>query len=474
MTNIFSNPALLQLLQTLSAIFAGVTQPTLFLLLMTCFSMCAQNDCKSVRYMHKHFHRALTNKKLNSLYEMFNSARIDLSIWASNLCVLLITLISEACSRYPIFLVIDDTLIEKVGTHFEGWAKLFDHASHNGTNYLNGHCAVTLVVLLPLQDEKGFVTYVRVPMRHKLWIPKKNKGKGKKAALDRESIVPGIQYKSKYELLREILEEAIKAFGTERSYVLLADSWYPKGEILEFINDNANVEAVFNVPINTVLYDTEVPEPTGKRGRPREIGDRLSPTNFDLVDIPGTNYRAGWKDVTTNLFGKKKHVRALVTESKDAKSRRLFICTDPDKCAIPSAFITDKTSKALVQAMPEVQCFACYSFRWSIEVTYLELKTHWGFSDYMLRSVKGIERLINLQLTMYAVLCVLPWIDPAFKSLKEFSIQERRYEVGKAINLDIFLRKVATELESKGYSSEVVAAFREIESEMRYFAKSGT
>ena len=55
---------------------------------------------------------------------------------------------------------------------------------------------------------------------------------------------------------------------------------------------------------------------------------------------------------------------------------------------------------------------------WSIEVTYLELKTHWGLSDYMLRSVTGIERLLNLQLIAYGVLCVLPWIEPAFKSLE--------------------------------------------------------
>jgi len=473
MNGLFSNPALLILIETLTFIFVAATAPTRFQLILTFLSMCAINECKSVRFMHQHFHRSLTERKLNSLYAVFNEARIDLSSWISNFSLLLIQLIPEGCSTYPIYLVIDDTLIEKVGTHFEGWAKLFDHVAHNGTSYLNGHCIVTLVVELPLQHENGVVRYVRVPLQQKLWIPKKNKGKENES--DKESIVPGIPYKTKYELLREILELSIRSLGENRSYVLLADSWYPKGEILEFVNDNANVEAVFNVPINTVIYSTEVPQPTGKRGRPREIGNRLSPKkDFSMIDIPGTGYRAGWRDVTTNLFGKKKCVRALVTESKEQKSRRLFICTDPDKCTIPAECITDKTAKAIIEAIPEASCFACYSLRWAIEVTYLEQKTHWGLSEYMLRSVTGIERLINLQSMVYAVLCVLPWLDPVFESLKELSVQERRYEVGKAINQDLFLRSFAEELENQENSEEFMTTFCEIADKIRCFAKTGT
>ena len=86
--------------------------------------------------------------------------------------------------------------------------------------------------------------------------------------MDRESIASGIPYRSKYELFREILEEAVSALGADRNYVLLADSWYPKGEILEFVNGNGNVAGVFTIPINTVRYDKKVQEHTGKRGRP--------------------------------------------------------------------------------------------------------------------------------------------------------------------------------------------------------------
>ena len=312
MNGLFSDPVLLQLISTLSCIFAGATKPTLFLLLLTAFSVCALNDCKSVRFMYQHFHSSLVTTKLSSLYAMFSVARIDLDSWSSHLCKLLTSLIPKECIAYPIFLVIDDSLIEKVGRHFEACSKLFDHASHNGTNYLHGHCVVTLVVLIPVLDKDNNVTYVRIPVKHKLWIPKKAKGKGSES--DKESLVPDIPYRSKYQILRDILVEAVNAFGASRKYVLLADSWYPKGEILDFVNENENVEAVFNVPINTVIYKAAVPKPTGKRGRPREIGDRLSPkTDFPRTNIAGTNYLAGLMDVTSNLFGKKKLVKALVT-----------------------------------------------------------------------------------------------------------------------------------------------------------------
>ena len=473
MNGLFSNPALLILISTLSFIFAAATEPTRLQLIFSCLSMCAINECKSVRFMHQHFHSSLSKRSLSSLYAVFNEAKIDLSSWFTNFCELLVEHIPKNLAEYPIFLVIDDTLIEKVGRHFEAWAKLFDHASHNGTNYLNGHCIVTLVVLFPVYDDNGSVKYIRVPLKHKLWIPKKQIEKY--AETNSESIVPGIPYRSKYDIVCQILEDALRALGQDNSYIILADSWYPKGEILDFINNHDNVEAVFNVQINTAMYNVKIPEATGKRGRPREIGDRISPrTDFTMVDIPGAGYRAGWRSVTTNLFGKKKPVRALVTESKETKSRRLFICTNPEKCTIPVECITDKTVKAIIEAIPDALCFGCYSFRWAIEITYLEQKTHWSLSEYMLRSVTGIERLINLQLMVYAVLCILPWIDPAFKSLANLSIQERRYMIGKAINQDLFFRNFAAELKNIENSEDLMKVFSEVAAKIRCFAKSGT
>lgn len=53
----------------------------------------------------------------------------------------------------PLFLSIDDTLVEKKGEKFELRSKLFDHAVHNGSNYLNGHCMVSILLSFPVMTD---------------------------------------------------------------------------------------------------------------------------------------------------------------------------------------------------------------------------------------------------------------------------------------------------------------------------------
>ena len=47
-------------------------------------------------------------------------------------------------------LSVDDTMVEK----FECREKLFEHAAHNGSLYLKGHCFVSLMISVPIV-EKG-------------------------------------------------------------------------------------------------------------------------------------------------------------------------------------------------------------------------------------------------------------------------------------------------------------------------------
>ena len=53
----------------------------------------------------------------------------------------------------PVFLCIDDTMVPKSGKKFEDVSKLFDHAAHNGSNYLNGHCFVSIMLCVPVWTE---------------------------------------------------------------------------------------------------------------------------------------------------------------------------------------------------------------------------------------------------------------------------------------------------------------------------------
>lgn len=59
-------------------------------------------------------------------------------------------MIPDSLATQPIFLCVDDTMVAKTGTRFENVSKLFDHAAHNGSNYLNGHCFVNIMLIHPL------------------------------------------------------------------------------------------------------------------------------------------------------------------------------------------------------------------------------------------------------------------------------------------------------------------------------------
>ena len=93
------------------------------------------------------------------------------------MCALIRTALSvipEKDSSQPIILSIDDTMIEKSGEKFEYCEILFDHAAHNGSLYLNGHCFVSLMVSVPVQDGDK-IRYLSVPVGYRMWTKERSK-----------------------------------------------------------------------------------------------------------------------------------------------------------------------------------------------------------------------------------------------------------------------------------------------------------
>lgn len=71
-------------------------------------------------------------------------------------------LIPDSLQTQSVFLRLDDTMVSKFGTKFENVSKLFDHAVHNGSNYLNGHCFVSVMLCVPVWN-RDKVSYLSVP-----------------------------------------------------------------------------------------------------------------------------------------------------------------------------------------------------------------------------------------------------------------------------------------------------------------------
>ena len=205
-----------------------------------------------VRFAHNHVISRLSDTSLNAFYYTLKTDSYDHSVWNDVTISKAVRAVPGPLEEQPLFLSLDDTMIEKFGKHFELCSQLYDHAAHNGSNYLHGHCMVSLLLSFPVY-QNGKTLYLSVPVGYRLW--------------DKE--------KSKLALAAELATQAMKAIGPERQVILLCDSWYPKAEVTALVEQFENLEMVCNARVDTALYGLP-PAKTGKTGRPRKHGDRIA------------------------------------------------------------------------------------------------------------------------------------------------------------------------------------------------------
>ena len=126
-------------------------------------SILAMESAHSIRFLYRHFLSGITEKSLNAFYYACSYAKVDYSKFMNVTASVALKLIPEILRSQPVFLCIDDTMVSKFGKKFEHVSKLFDHAAHNGSNYLNGHCFVSLMLCVPVWRNQQIV-YLAVPL----------------------------------------------------------------------------------------------------------------------------------------------------------------------------------------------------------------------------------------------------------------------------------------------------------------------
>ena len=396
--------------------FSNASKPTACNLFLLVISILTLDIFRSVRFAHSHVISRLSGTSLNAFYYTLKTDAYDHSVWNDVTVSKAVRAVPRPLEGQPIFLSIDDTMVEKFGRHFELCSKLYDHAAHNGSNYLNGHCMVSLLLSFPVYRD-GKILYLSVPVGYRLW--------------DKE--------KSKLALAAELVAQAMKAIGLRRQVILLCDSWYPKAEVAALVEQFENLEMVCNARVDTALYGLP-PAKTGKKGRPKKRGDRIHLEKIVLSEPQSGDWLIGMVPVITNLW-KGKVVYALVTAPKNGKgSRRLFLCTaDPRTISFDWENSADKTACSYGAENVFYLPLAWYGLRWNIEVSYYEGKTFWSMEEYRIRSKEGIERLVNLISLSYSAMTLLPYSDETFSGYQSASAQETRYEIGQQIQADIIL-----------------------------------
>ena len=127
--------------------FSAPTADTLFLLVLSILTL---ESVHSIRFLYQHFLSGITTKSLNTFYHAYSYAKVDYSHFMNITAKVALRMIPDSLATQPIFLCVDDTMVAKTGTRFENVSKLFDHAAHNGSNYLNGHCFVSIMLCIPV------------------------------------------------------------------------------------------------------------------------------------------------------------------------------------------------------------------------------------------------------------------------------------------------------------------------------------
>ena len=140
--------------------FSAPTADTLFLLVLSILTL---ESVHSIRFLYQHFLSGITTKSLNTFYHACSYAKVDYSHFMNITAKVALRMIPDSLATQPIFLCVDDTMVAKAGTRFENVSKLFDHAAHNGSNYLNGHCFVSIMLCIPVWKNDR-VSYLSLPL----------------------------------------------------------------------------------------------------------------------------------------------------------------------------------------------------------------------------------------------------------------------------------------------------------------------
>ncbi len=405
--------------------FSDATKPTARNLFLIIVSILALDIFRSVRFAHRHVLAKLSDTSLNAYYYALKTDRLDHESWRNVTLSKALKAVPVHLAAQPLFLSIDDTMVEKEGDKFELRSRLFDHAAHNGSNYPDGHCMVSILLSFPVLAD-GSIRCLSVPLGYQLWDKKQ----------------------TKLEIAAEMVRHAVDAIGPDRQVFLLCDSWYPKGCVAGLVDEYNNLDIICNARIDTVMYGFP-PGRTGKRGRPRKYGERLSPEDFELESPKTGDWKVGVRPVLTRLWGERV-VYAIVTLPKSGNgSRRLFFSTkDPESIILDYSKCEDDTIRGYGEDNKKFLPPACYSPRWNIEVSYYESKTFWSLEEYRVRSREGIERLVNLECIAYSAMTLLPYSDGSFSCYQSASAQETRFGIGQEIQASIIFSSFAESLET--------------------------
>jgi hypothetical protein len=279
-----------------------------------------------------------------------------------------------------LFLIVDDTIVEKTGKKIPGCSW---HKDHTKNKYVFGHQWVLLALLY-----KDFL----LPRWAKLYHSKGTKGLG--------------PFQTKITLAQKMLQ-ALRLPVPCKVY-LLADSWY-WAKALARVCRKCGYHMISQLKSNSVLWIS---------------GKHTKVTT--LSSLP-----SAYREISLLLYGKNKTLKI---------ARFVGVVKGFGKVAVVVVKEKRKKTCYLVSTnlhLSPLDIIRYYAKRWKIEQMIKDLKQRLGFGDYQVRNPQAIQRHVALALLSYFVLIflkILQWLRDKHVSL-DSSIRLLAFHVRRHILL---------------------------------------
>lgn len=273
------------------------------------------------------------------------------------------------------FLTIDDTIVFRSSKKAPGSGIHHQHGCKtNRPTFVRGQCWVTLAVVLSQRFRS-----LALPVVSRLARQGGNAGKLVAA-----------------QTLLRVIAPLFRTLDT----CLLMDSWYMRHDLILYAL-SYGMRVVGQVRKDTALY--LMPERTGKRGRPRKLGEKID-----------AEWVASLPEVRQQMlvYGKVQTVcyRSAVVLARflDARPVRMVwshILHDDGTCSQPALFLSTDTSLSAARVI------LAYAKRWATEDLFNQLKNRWGWKETWQQSRQVLHRWVQMLSVSYAIPQLLALYD---------------------------------------------------------------
>lgn len=321
-------------------------------------------------------------KRFEKYHRVFNRAKWNSLAGAKILLGLLLQLLP---SSLPILIIVDDTIERRQGKKIK--AKGCYRDAVRSTEKVVVKCfglkwvCLILVVTLPWCQRPWALPFMTILAPSKKY--NESRGRKHKTSID-----------------WTIIAVRVIARWLKRPWVLIGDGGFACVRLAHACI-RQDVTLVSRLRLDAALYEFAPSPVQGQRGRHREKGARFTALSQLVMDMTQP-----WRDACINWYGgETKNVRLLsgihlwYSAGEKPLPIRWVLVVDPETNKAEAFFSTDL-------ALAPEQIVHWFVLRWSIEVTFFEMRAHLGMETQRQWSEKAIARTTPCLMALFSLVCL--------------------------------------------------------------------